>query len=184
MPWVPVNTESQIFDEIRSEVGFILDNDVDRQVVMGMLQGRLGLSVVELPHRLRDQADEAVLAEAKRSGRVLVTHDRGFLQRSRFKPSENPGVVVFPGGEGNAYEHRGLLGTVLIFVSGLGYLFAETVVDVTAEGRITIWNPDPENGTVAPLSMRVRWDVNYPMEIWRNDDEEDWGVAPSEAWDE
>ena len=183
MPWIPVSSASAAFEDYRGDVGFMLDNDVDLAVVMPWLQGRLGISVVALPLELRSRSDEEVISEARRQGRILVTHDRGFLNPVRFPPSENPGVVIFPGGEGNAAEHRGLMGTVLLYVSDLRYLFAETVLDVSSEGRITMWNHNTEDGTVEPISMRVRWDATFPVDIWADGDG-DWGLAPPEAWDE
>ncbi len=183
MPWIPFNADGAVFDESRGDVGFLLDNDVDLTVILPFLQGNLGLSVVPLPVALRARDDEDVLAEAKRQGRILVTHDRDFLDTRRFPPAGNPGVVIVPGGEGNAFAYRGLIGTVLVHVSELRHLYAETVLDLASEGRVTLWNYDRETDAVEPISMRVRWDAEYPVEIWF-DDNGDWGFAPPEAWDE
>ncbi len=46
----------------------------------------------------RDNAE--VLAYAWRTRRVLLTHDRDFLDDRRFPEHRNPGVVVLPGGSG------------------------------------------------------------------------------------
>jgi predicted nuclease of predicted toxin-antitoxin system len=181
VPWLRFNANTPDFLDRRGDVGFLLDNDVDVAVMMPWLQGRLGLSVIELPHNLRDRSDEEVLAEARRLERILVTHDRDFLDTARFPPADNPGVVIVPGGEGADNRHLSVIGTVLLHVSELRYLYIETVLDLTTEGRITLWNHDQETGQVEPISMRVRWDEVFPVEVWFDDDERP-ARAPAAAW--
>jgi len=50
---------------------------------------------------LRGHCDEDVLAFAHREDRILLTHDRGFLNDRQFPPNRNPGVVILPGANGN-----------------------------------------------------------------------------------
>jgi predicted nuclease of predicted toxin-antitoxin system len=50
---------------------------------------------------LRGHSDEGVLAFAHRDDRILLTHDRDFLNDRQFPPNRNPGVVILPGANGN-----------------------------------------------------------------------------------
>ncbi len=181
MPWVPVNPDSSVYDDLRGDAGFILDNDVDLAIMMPWLQGRLGLSVVTLPQRLRRAPDAQVLAEAKRQDRILVTHDRRFLDKKNFRPEDNPGVIIIPGGHGD--DDLGLIGSALIFASDLRYAFSETVLDLIAGDRGTIWNHSPDNGEIEPISVRVRMDAEHPIEMWWDEEKNGWGQAPPQAWD-
>jgi predicted nuclease of predicted toxin-antitoxin system len=51
--------------------------------------------------KINGHPDEDVLALAHREDRVLLTHDRDFLSDRTFPPNRNPGVVIFPGAEGD-----------------------------------------------------------------------------------
>ncbi len=160
----------------------MLDNDVDLATMLPWLQGRLGLSVVTLPEHLRSRSDDEVLAEAKRQDRILITHDRRFLQKQRFTPAENPGVIIIPGGDST--DHRGLVGTVLIHVSELRFAYIETVLELAGSGRATLWNHNPTTDQIDRISMRVRWDPIHPVELWYDKDADEFGQAPTDAWDE
>jgi predicted nuclease of predicted toxin-antitoxin system len=55
---------------------------------------------------LRGKADEAVFAAAWKQRRVILTHDRDFLDNRRFPPNRNPGVVVFVVGASGEDDRR------------------------------------------------------------------------------
>jgi len=50
---------------------------------------------------LTGKDDTTVFQYAWKTGRVLLTHDDGFLNDRRFPQHSNPGVVVLPGGTGD-----------------------------------------------------------------------------------
>jgi predicted nuclease of predicted toxin-antitoxin system len=47
------------------------------------------------------RSDEDVMAYAWRTQRVLLTHDRDFLDNQRFPENRNPGLIVLPAREGD-----------------------------------------------------------------------------------
>jgi predicted nuclease of predicted toxin-antitoxin system len=184
MPWVPFHEDDELFDEERGEAGFVLDNDVDLKVVMPWLQGNLGLSVIALPPALRRQRDPVVLKFAKDRDRLVITHDGTFVNKRDFDPGENPGVIVIPGGGGDADRYLPVIREILLAVSELRHLFSETVTEVSEDGRITVWTPDFDTDTIERFSIRVRWDAQLPLEVWVDPATDDYGYAPPEAWDE
>lgn len=168
-PWIRINEESPLFEDGRGEAKFILDNDIDLAVLLPWLQGRLGLSVVPLPDEFRDASDEEVLAEARRQDRILLTHDRRFLNRKSFAPEDNPGVIIIPGGSGDVSAYLGLIGIVTVHISQLRHAYNETVLALGADGSATLWNYDRERDVVEPISIRVG-DEEYPIEVWLNEE--------------
>jgi hypothetical protein len=50
---------------------------------------------------LTGASDEAVFAHAWKERRILLTHDRDFLDDAAFPFYRNPGVVVLPGAKGD-----------------------------------------------------------------------------------
>jgi predicted nuclease of predicted toxin-antitoxin system len=49
---------------------------------------------------LGGRPDEDVMAYAQRERRIILTHDRDFLDDRRFPPHRIPGVIVLPGANG------------------------------------------------------------------------------------
>jgi predicted nuclease of predicted toxin-antitoxin system len=50
---------------------------------------------------LLGHSDDDIFSYAWRERRMLLTHDRDFLDDKRFPEHRNPGLVVLPGGDGN-----------------------------------------------------------------------------------
>jgi hypothetical protein len=125
-----------------------------------------------------------VLKYAKDKNRFVLTHDARFLNKRDFDPGENPGVIIIPGGGGDAEQYLTLIREVLLAVSQLRHLFSETVTEISKDGRITIWTPDFDADVIERFSMRVQWDEHLPLEVWHDLETDDYGEAPPEAWDE
>ncbi len=56
--------------------------------------------------QLRGMEDKAVFATAWKYKRVILTHDRDFLDNRKFPPHRNPGVVVFVVGASGEDDER------------------------------------------------------------------------------
>ncbi len=98
MPWKPLRNpsrkkEADFEAEFKKKARFLVDESVDR-VITGFLREK-GWNVRDVSEMgLSGQDDESVLAAAHWDHRVLLTHDRDFLDDHRFPPHRNPGVVV------------------------------------------------------------------------------------------
>ncbi|HEV3091290.1 MAG TPA: DUF5615 family PIN-like protein [Candidatus Cybelea sp.] len=151
---------------------FILDNNIDISMLK-TLQG-LGVSAVLLPMALRKAPDDAVLAEAKRKDRVLITHDRRFVNPHEVEPDQNPGIIVLPSdGRGNLDWNLilGFLQHAYVYRNGVD----QTVSYVYPSGRVTIWNPNEYTGEMEPVFCRL---TDHGVEVWLDDDDL-WGSDPA-----
>lgn len=160
--WTPLAVDG---DDDTEPARFILDNDVDAELLHTM-QGS-GASVVPLPIPFRSRSDEQVLAEAKRQGRMLITHDRRFVDPRTIDPACNPGVIILPRGHDGSLDWP-LVMSVLAHAVQSPYGIDQTVVQVFPSGRITIWNPDEHTGEMKPIFCRVT-DMGV-VEVWLDDD--------------
>ena len=95
---------------------------MDRQVRGG---GRLGY-----------RADEDVLAYALRDDRVLLTHDRDYLDDRRFPEHRNPGVVILAGGDGDVVALVESLRWALSIVAAFREIWRRAKVVVSQDGHI------------------------------------------------
>lgn len=129
-------TQEADFNKFRKKARFLVDESLG-EGVMRLLR-ELGWNTEFGPDvGLAGHSDEDVLAYAWREKRVLLTHDRDFLDDRRFPPHRNPGVVVFPGGSGSA---RGLvegLSLVLSIIAPYRKAFRRFKIEITEDG---IWN--------------------------------------------
>jgi hypothetical protein len=79
------------------KVGFRADNDLDRDIVRGLLRLEPNIDFEVEP--LNNLDDEAVLLVALREDRVLVTHDISTIPSLYFRLREGrqlPGVILTP----------------------------------------------------------------------------------------
>ena len=105
MTWqrLPSGTKTQEaeFNSFRKKARFLVDESLGDGVARVLRD--LGWNTVFGPNvGLARHSDEDVFAYAWRKHRVLLTHDRDFLDDRRFPSHRNPGVVVLPGGSGPA----------------------------------------------------------------------------------
>jgi predicted nuclease of predicted toxin-antitoxin system len=79
---------------------FLADESISRDVTAFLREKKLNVKEV-FDEGLAGRPDEDVFACAWRNRRVLLTHDRDFLDNQRFPEHCNPGVIVLPGGDGD-----------------------------------------------------------------------------------
>jgi hypothetical protein len=140
MGWqrLPAATKAQSagFSAFRKRTRFLVDESLGEAVARVL--GYLGWNAVFGPDMgLRGHSDEDVFGFAWREQRVLLTHDRGFLDDRRFPPHRNPGVIVLPGASGAG---RGLvegLRAILSIVAPYRKAFRRFKIEITEDG---VWN--------------------------------------------
>jgi predicted nuclease of predicted toxin-antitoxin system len=110
--------------------------------------------------------DCAVFAYAWRKRRVLLTHDRGFLDDTRFPEHRNPGVVVLPGGEGDEEALVRALYFAMLLVEQNPTAWAGTKITAQADGEVRIKQRHAETGAME--TRRYKLGGLGPALIWED----------------
>jgi predicted nuclease of predicted toxin-antitoxin system len=80
---------------------------------------------------LSGHSDEDVFAYAFRENRLLLTHDRDFLDDRRFPIHRNPGVIVFPGADGSGEPLVAALRSVIPVIGSYRKAFRRFKIHIT-----------------------------------------------------
>lgn len=146
--------DAKILKEVEGTTKFLLDNNVDLEVLLRYLDGQ-GLSADELPLRLINRPDDEVLAEARRQDRVLLTHDADFLNEALHPPETNPGVVVMPGGRGDVAKYLPNIGAILKLMKPYRALWRQTYIHIQESGMIVVKGVNSTTGEpISPWYLR------------------------------
>lgn len=168
--WAPLATD--LDDDKIGPSRFLLDNDVD-VALLRLIQGT-GASAVQLAGRFKSLDDDSVLAEAKRQDRVLITHDKRFVDPRSVDPTKNPGIVILPR-DAKGRLDLPLVTAVLSHIILSRYSVDCTVVRVYPSGIVTIWNPNEYTEQMEPIHCRVS--EHLEVEVWLDEDG-DWASSP------
>jgi predicted nuclease of predicted toxin-antitoxin system len=140
MGWkkLPSVTEKQSRDFVRfrKKARFLVDESLGEGVAR-ILRDH-GWNAIFAPDiGLRGRSDEDVFAYAWKDDRVLLTHDRDFLDDRRFPPHRNPGVIVLPGASGTGEGLGSALRSVVSIIGPSRKAFRRFKVEITQDG---VWN--------------------------------------------
>jgi predicted nuclease of predicted toxin-antitoxin system len=155
MAWrreLPLSDEevSRILHEQRRRSRFLVDESLGAEVTRLLRRLRWNVKdVYELG--LAGHPDENVLAAAKADDRILLTHDRGFLDERRFPHHRNPGVAILPGAQGNEGALLRALAQMLAVVGRARDLYRATRIIIRLGGRAR-WSPRSPANACAPIS--------------------------------
>jgi predicted nuclease of predicted toxin-antitoxin system len=104
MPWVELyigDSEAKKFsDEYKKKARFVIDESLGI-VAANVIRDAGWNAVFVTDVGLSGHPDEDLFAFAWREDRILLTHDRDFLDDRRFPPNRNPGLIVLPGASGS-----------------------------------------------------------------------------------
>jgi Domain of unknown function (DUF5615) len=138
----------------------------------------LGIGVAEVLRRhgwnvrfvdevgLQGHDDSDVFAFASRESRVLLTHDKDFLDDKKFPPHRNPGIVVRPGGSGEERELVNALGAMLSIVGRFRDAWFSSKIQISPSGEWTVKNWASATG--AHLTTRYRFPKHGMPLIWQD----------------
>lgn len=130
MSWlaIPLDSKRPITKGRIRKARFLVDESLGEDAVRVLRNvGWNALFVTDL--NLRSKDDSAVFSAAWKTGRVLLTHDRDFLDNRRFPNHRNPGLVVFVVGASGGDDERLLRAFFL------------------AQAYIRVWGPEYMRGT-------------------------------------
>lgn len=115
--------------------------------------------------RLLGHSDDDVFSYAWRERRMLLTHDRDFLDDKRFPEHRNPGVIVLPGGDGNQ-EAMGIgMGTALSVFGSSPETWEKTKSTISPTGEMTIRRRHFDTGKVTSTRFRIN---KGRAEVWQD----------------
>jgi predicted nuclease of predicted toxin-antitoxin system len=154
MPWRRLEDPTETASELKKKTRFLIDESLEKDVATFLEQkgynakfvGEVGLT----GHR-----DEDVFAFAWREKRLLLTHDRDFLDDARFSESRNPGLVFLPGGHGdNQAIGVGIAVTLSVF-GAEPTVWEKTKSVVSSTGEMTIRKRDINSGKIVTDRFRL-----------------------------
>jgi predicted nuclease of predicted toxin-antitoxin system len=115
---------------------------------------------------LLGHSDEDVFAAAAREDRILLTHDRDFLNDRVFPPNRNPGLVVLPGGDGQQRPLVRALGDVLSVVGPFREVWRGSKIVIDEGGALSVSHRTWEGRMTR---TRYRFARNGQAEEWQSE---------------
>lgn len=166
MPWQPLNISDEEaasgMRRLRKKAHFLVDHNVDEETAT-YLRGEGWNVVTATEAGVSTHADEDIFAFALREDRILLTHDKDFLDDRRFPPHRNPGVVILPGASGNTRDLVcGLLQTAWL-VAPYRERWRHSKLIFNADWSLQIRQRD-KSGTM--VTRRYRFTRHGPAEVW------------------
>lgn len=163
MVWRPIPNATDISDLFKKRTPLLIDESLGGEVAT-YLRSRGCSAIFANDVGLSGRSDEEIFAYAWRHKRMLWTHDRDFLDDSRFPEHRNPGLVVLPGGAGDSNAMAvGLNIALTVFGSGPG-IWSKTKSIVSPTGEITIRSRDADTGKIT--ARRYRLTARRNAEQW------------------
>jgi predicted nuclease of predicted toxin-antitoxin system len=167
MPWLPLANPSSddIGPEFKKKTRFLIDENLGIEVARYLKD--IGFSAIFAGDvGLNGHSDEDVFSYAWREGRMLLTHDRDFLDDACFPEHRNPGVVVLPGGDGNQQAIGIGIGTAVKVFSSAPSIWEKTKSVISPTGEMTIRRRNYETGRIE--TTRYRMTGRDYAEVWED----------------
>ena len=113
---------------------------------------------------LGHKSDQDVFAYAWREKRLLLTHDKDFLNDRKFPFNRNPGVIVMPGEEGETEPLFAAVRSMLNIFGTHGRIFPNAKVVIDSDNVWYIKNYIKDEGRVENAKLRFVKDRVYRWE--------------------
>jgi predicted nuclease of predicted toxin-antitoxin system len=168
MPWKPLpessDKQGKDFErEFRKKARFLIDENVNPVITEFLTEkGWNAKDASEMG--LAGKDDRTVLAAAHREDRVLLTHDRDFLDDRQYPPHRNPGVVVLPL-DTNFTALAAVVHNMLLLVGRYRNFQRGTKVEFFPDGSLVINTRNLGKNQ----RTRYRFTRNGQAEIWEDE---------------
>lgn len=167
MGWQPLHVgddETATFARrFKRQAKFYLDESVSETVGDTLRQLRYKVKSYR-DFSLSGHSDEDHFALCHREGMILVTHDRDFLDPTRFPDHRNPGVVVLETDSGSEEQLIRAAYFLGILVGPFGDVWRRSRILISQRGEVTVWARVDESGAVG--KTRYRFTPHGPVQIW------------------
>jgi predicted nuclease of predicted toxin-antitoxin system len=167
MSWSKLSaiTDKQLrdFGQYKKKARFLIDESLGEAVARILCEHGWN-AVFARDVGLGGHSDEDVFALAWKEDRVLLTHDRDFLDDQRFPAHRNPGVVILPGASGAGEGLLRALQRVLSIIGPNRKAFRRFKIEITEDG---IWNIK----SLLRISDEAR---NWRLRFGRDDEIYEW----------
>jgi Domain of unknown function (DUF5615) len=169
MPWKKLSQpspkeEAELEVEFGKKTAFLVDESVDPAITDFLRKKGWNVKTVS-DVGLAGQDDEAMLAAAHRDDRVLLTHDRDFLDDRKFPPHRNPGVAVLPEGGRDFGALSTAVHNMLILVGAHRNFYHATKVEFLADGSLIL----KRRRRGRDKRTRYRFTRHGPAEVWEDE---------------
>ncbi|MCL6447704.1 MAG: DUF5615 family PIN-like protein, partial [Armatimonadetes bacterium] len=113
------------------------------------------------------KSDEDVYKAAYKEDRILLTHDRDFLNDRRFPPYRNPGVVILPGGQGDERVLLRSLSWMILVIGQFRNIWKESKIIFHADDKMSVVSRDYKTGAI---KRTIYWFQRHgPVLEWVDD---------------
>src|SRR6516162_9501156 len=163
MVWRPIPNATDISDLFKKRTPLLIDESLGGEVAT-YLRSRGCSAIFANDVGLSGRSDEEIFAYAWRHKRMLWTHDRDFLDDTRFPEHRNPGIVVLPGAGGNNQAMSIGVNTARSVFGHAPDTWHKTKSVVSPTGGMTI--PIRRQGNIE--TRRYRRTNSRHTEIWKD----------------
>jgi predicted nuclease of predicted toxin-antitoxin system len=167
MAWRPLDNPdgSEIGAGFKKKTRFLIDESLGGEVARYLSEKGFNAEFVG-DVGLSGHSDEDIFAYAWREKRMLWTHDRDFLDDTRFPGHRNPGVVVLPGGSGDEQAMGAGIGAALAVFGAAPSVWEKTKSVVSPSGEMAIRRRNFDTGKIE--TIRYRMTGKGYAEVWEN----------------
>lgn len=163
MAWQNLPNPTQVDPEFRKKSRILVDESLGIEVAVYLRErGYNAVFVSEVG--LSGRSDEDVFAHAWRDKRMLWTHDRDFLDDTRFPEHRNPGIVVLPGARGDSQAMDIGVQTALAVFGHAPDTWHKTKSIVTPTREMTIRRRHLDTGEIE--TTRYRMTSHGYAQVW------------------
>ena len=150
----------------KKKARFLIDESVDPRIAI--LIRNLGYNAEHVSKiGLSGHSDSDIISYAKRKNRILLTHDPDFLDDRKFKPWDNPGIVVLPSAQNDKYNLLISVDIVVTIVGQFRELWRNTKISVSKEHIWSVRTFEKDTGQIVTSKYRFS---NHNFEIWSNNE--------------
>jgi predicted nuclease of predicted toxin-antitoxin system len=170
--WVPLEAPPkkllrEVLAKVTKRARFLVDESLGEGAARVI--GELGYNVKFAPAiGLGGRSDVEVFAFAWAERRLLLTHDKDFLNDRDFPFHRNPGVIVLPGGHGRDHGLAAALAEVLRLMGNFQNLFPNAKIEISDDNTWNIRHFERDDGCIR--QTRLRFGPHDQVWQWEEDD--------------
>lgn len=169
MPWELLEVKENEYEgfdsRFKRRCKFLVDESLGTEVAELLKEAGWNTKYVG-EFGLEGQDDEKIFQTAYKEDRVLLTHDKDFLNDKIAPPNINPGiVVVLPGAQGKESELWNALVIVLDFIGRYREIYRGSKMIISEDFVITIISRNYQSGAMEKEKYKL---IKKKVLIWED----------------